>query len=81
MRERTYFKPFDGGKGIMSEEILLHKIKQNIFHLDMAMSDAPYHGFTGDHIKGVLFAINKVLEDTGITPEALIKEFIYNKEK
>jgi hypothetical protein len=31
------------------------------------MSDAPFHGFTGDNVRGVDFAITKILEGTGIT--------------
>ena len=38
------------------------------------MQDAPYHGFSGDKIKGVNFAVEKILNGTGITIESLIKE-------
>lgn len=53
---------------------MLEKIKDNIFHLDYSMVDAPYHGFTHEHINGVEFAIEKILEGTGLTLESIIKE-------
>lgn len=60
----------------MNDAELIEKIKRNIFHLDWSMDDAPYHGFTGDNIRGVRFAINKILEDTGYTRESLHKEML-----
>ena len=58
----------------MNAEEQLEKLKKNILALDMAMDDAPYHGFTKDNIKGVRFAVKQILEGTNITRESLIKE-------
>ncbi|MEX3625808.1 hypothetical protein [Viridibacillus arvi] len=58
----------------MNEEEQLEKLKKNIMGLEMAMIDAPYFGLNGDNIKGVRFAINKILKGTDINTESLIKE-------
>ncbi|AFQ30401.1 hypothetical protein P4493_09910 [Bacillus thuringiensis] len=58
----------------MGEKETLDKLKENIYHLDRSMDDAPYHGFNGDHIKGVRFAVNKILADTGLTTVSIFKE-------
>ncbi len=55
-------------------EELLEQLKKNIISVSMSMDNAPYMGFSGDKIKGVDFAINKILEGTGITISDLIKE-------
>jgi hypothetical protein len=58
----------------LNDDDLIEKLKKNILSLDWAMDDAAYHGFTADKIRGVRFAINKILEGTDITIETLIKE-------
>jgi hypothetical protein len=58
----------------MDSDELLEKLKMNIIATDMSMMDAPYFGFSGDKVRGVEFAINKILEGTGITISDLIKE-------
>jgi hypothetical protein len=63
----------------MEKEELLEKFKKNILNLSWSMDDAPYHGFNRDNINGVNFAIDKVLEGTGITIRDMLKEFGYIK--
>lgn len=62
----------------MEENEQLEILKKNILVLDRSMDDAPYMGFSGDNIRGVRFAVKKILEGTGITIESLILE---EKEK
>jgi hypothetical protein len=62
----------------MTEQEQLEKLKKNILAVDWSMDDAPYMGFSGDKIKGVRFAISKILEGTDITIESLLQEM---KEK
>lgn len=57
-----------------NKEEVFEQLKKNIVGLSYSMQEAPYHGFSGDKIKGVNFAIEKVLNGTGITIESLIKE-------
>lgn len=52
----------------------LQRLKKNILALDWAMDDAQYHGFTGENIHGVRFAIGKILDGTGISIKSLHKE-------
>ena len=56
------------------DEQVFEQLKKNIVGLSYSMQDAPYHGFSEDKIRGVNFAIEKVLNGTGITIESLIKE-------
>ena len=62
------------GEGEMSDGKIINKIKRNIFELGVSMQDAPYHGVTRDTIKGVRFAVGKILKDTGISEEDVISE-------
>jgi hypothetical protein len=64
----------------MTEKEILERIKRNIFNLGFGMMDAPYFGFSGDKVRGVHFAIEKILEGTGITEKDIINEFI-DKER
>jgi len=52
----------------------LEKIKKNMLILDMSLDDAPYFGATKDFVNGARFAMNKILEGTGLTLEELAKE-------
>ncbi|WP_368900774.1 hypothetical protein [Oceanobacillus oncorhynchi] len=58
----------------MKESEQLEKIKKNILAVDWSMDDTPYMGFSSDNIRGVRFAIEKILEGTGITIESLFLE-------
>lgn len=58
----------------MNNDELVEKLKMNIYATDMSMMDAPYFGFTGEKIRGVEFAINRILQGTGITMSDLIRE-------
>lgn len=58
----------------MTEQEQLERLKKNILAVDWSMDDAPYMGFSGDKIKGVRFAVSKILEGTGITTETLLQE-------
>lgn len=62
----------------MTEQEQLERLKKNILALDWSMDDAPYMGFSGDKIRGVKFAVSKILEGTDITIESLLQE---RKEK
>ena len=57
-----------------TNEQVFEQLRKNIVALGYSMQDAPYHGFSGDKIKGVNFAVEKILNGTGITIESLIKE-------
>lgn len=57
-----------------TDEQVYEQLKKNIVGLSYSMQDAPYHGFSGDKINGVNFAVDKILNGTGITIESLIKE-------
>lgn len=62
-----------------TEEAINHQteienIKKNILSLSWSMDDAPYFEFNKENIKGVNFAIDKILKDTGITIESLLEE-------
>ena len=52
----------------------LAKIKSNILTLSRSLSDAPFHGVSSEAIRGVEFAIDKVLEGTGITISSLLED-------
>ena len=52
----------------------LEKIKKNMLILDMSLDDAPYFGATKDFVNGARFAMNKILEGTGLTLEELARE-------
>ncbi|MFD2658549.1 hypothetical protein [Gracilibacillus thailandensis] len=58
----------------MNDKELLEKIKDNIFHLGYSMQDAPYHGVSNETIKGVNYAIDKILDGTDITIQEIIEE-------
>lgn len=58
----------------MSGNEVVEKIKRNIYGLSRSMDDAPYHGVSAEVIRGVNFAIGKILKDTGITLEEIIEE-------
>lgn len=58
----------------MGDKETLDKLKSNIYHLGRSMDDAPYHGVNSDQIKGINFAINKILKDTGLTTASIFKE-------
>lgn len=58
----------------MNNDELFEKLKQNILSVHWSMDDAPYHGFTGDKIRGVEFAIKRILDGTGITIGSLVQE-------
>ena len=60
----------------MTNDELIENIKRNIYNLDWSMDDAPFHGFSGDNVRGVKFAINKILEGTGYTRESIHKEML-----
>ena len=57
-----------------TDEQVYEQLKKNIVGLSYSMQDAPYHGFSRDKINGVNFAVDKILNGTGITIESLIKE-------
>lgn len=58
----------------MKEKEQLEQLKKNILTLSRAMTDVPYHGVNRVAEEAVHFAIGKVLLDTGITIEGLLKE-------
>lgn len=58
----------------MSNDELVEKLKKNILSVDWSMMDAPFFGFSGEKVKGVHFATNKILEGTGITMQDLVRE-------
>ena len=61
-------------EGEVNDGEIINKIKRNLFELGVSMQDAPYRGVTRDTIKGVRFAIGKILKDTGISEEDIISE-------
>jgi hypothetical protein len=61
----------------MNEKEILERIKRNIYNLGYGLMDAPYFGISDDKIRGVEFAIEKILEGTGITEKDIIDEFRY----
>lgn len=58
----------------MNNEELSAKFRSNLFGLIMSLDDAPYHGFTGDNIRGAKWAIGRMIEGTGLTTEQIVKE-------
>lgn len=62
----------------MTEKEQLEKLKMNILALNWSMDDTAYHGFSSGNIKGVRFAVSKILEGTNITIGSLLSE---RKEK
>lgn len=56
------------------EEEQFERIRKNVLALDWSMDDAPYMGVDSQTIKGIQFAIKKILEGTGITMKALHDE-------
>lgn len=58
----------------MQNEELIEQLKKNILSVSWSMQDAPYHGFSSDKIKGVNFAVEKILEGTEITIQSLLQE-------
>ncbi|EJS62019.1 hypothetical protein ICU_05187 [Bacillus cereus BAG2X1-1] len=62
----------------MEEKEQLEQLKKNILNLSIAMMDAPYHGVNKVAEEAVHFAIGKVLLNTELTTESLLKE---SKEK
>lgn len=58
----------------MEEKEQLEQLKKNITSLSWSLNDAPYHGVSKKAENAIAFAINKILENTGITIETLLKE-------
>ncbi|MFD0771641.1 hypothetical protein ACFQZ1_23175 [Bacillus sp. CGMCC 1.60114] len=58
----------------MEEKKQLEQMKKNILDLSIALIDAPFHGVSNEKRIAMEFAINKILENTGITIESLLKE-------
>ena len=62
----------------MTEKEQFELLKKNILGLSWSMEDAAFHGLNRDTIKGVEFAVDKILKGTGITIKSLLEE---RKEK
>lgn len=58
----------------MTEKEQLELLKKNILNLSWGMQDAPFRGVNEDTIKGVTFAIGKILEGTEISIATILKE-------
>lgn len=58
----------------MDDKEVLDKIIENIYYLGWSMQDAPFRGVSSDTVKGVNFAINKILKDTGISYEDVVNK-------
>lgn len=58
----------------MTQDEQFEQIRKNILALDWSLDDAPYMGVSTETIKGIRFAIRKILEETDITIESLLQE-------
>ncbi len=63
----------------MEEKEQLEQLKKNIIGLSWSLNDAPYRGISKEAENAIAFAINKILENTGITIESLLKEQSENR--
>lgn len=63
----------------INNEEQLEQLKKNIVSLSYSIVDAPYFGVNKDQINGIEFAINKILENTGILIGDLINEMYQKK--